>query len=294
MPRDLARICIPVYKPQPSALEALSLARCVAVLSRHPLTFFGPRSLDFGAYHTAVPGAAVATFDDRYFRSLAGYSELLVTRAFYEVFAVADFLLVYQLDAFVFEDQLEQWCAAGYDYVGAPWLGRDGRWTGVGNGGFSLRRVAACQEVLATKRRLAPAELWDHVRRTTPHPLVRALKYYRKLLAHLGLCNDVGWFLRKFVRRGEPEDMFWGLHAPRFHPPFRVAPADVAVRFSVEAGLENAWPHLAGQPPFGCHRNCYLEVFHRHAESGNGPTTDFQRRVLDLAPDALGPSRDVP
>src|SRR5205807_2265784 len=97
-----------------------------------------------------------------------------------------------------------------YDYLGAPWLSSDGEWTGVGNGGFSLRRVSACRDVLATKRRLSPTELWAHVRRTTPSRLVRVLKYHRKVLAWLGLCNDLGWFLRKFVRRGEPEDMFWG------------------------------------------------------------------------------------
>jgi hypothetical protein len=268
MSRVAAVVAIPVYKPTPTAPEARSLARCAAVLGHDPLTFFGPHSLDYGAYRSAVPGAAVQTFDDRYFGSLSGYNALLLTPAFYAVFTRFGYLLIYQLDAFVFEDRLAEWCAKGYDYCGAPWLSGDGHWAGVGNGGFSLRRVAACLEVLASRRRLSAAETWAQVRRTTPNPLVRALKYHRKLLAAVGLCNDVGWFLRKYIRRGEPEDMFWGLHAPRFHPPFRVAPADEALHFAIEAGLEKAWPHLAGRPPFGCHRHGSLEKLLRllHAD----------------------------
>lgn len=280
--RGLAIVVVPVYKPTPSALEAFSLARCTAVLAKHPLTFFGPRSLDYAAYRAEAPTATITTFDDRYFRSLAGYSELLLSPAFYEAFATFEFLLIHQLDAFVFEDRLAEWCAKPFDYLGAPWLKGDD-WAGVGNGGFSLRRVAACLDALNTPNRLSPADLWAHVRQTTPNPLVRALKYPRKVLAHLGLCNDVGWFLKKFVRRGEPEDMFWGFHAPRFHPPYRVAPAEVAVHFAVEAGLEKAWPLLAGRPPFGCHRDTYLAVLERHANSGEPPKTDFERRVWALA-----------
>jgi hypothetical protein len=266
-----------------SELQAFSLARCAAILGRHPLTFFGPKSLDFGAFRAAAPGAATATFDDRYFQTLAGYSELLVAPAFYESFADFDFLLIHQLDAFVFEDQLAHWCAKSYDYIGAPWLSADGQWIGVGNGGFSLRRVRAFLEVLASRRRLSADELWSHVRQTTPNLLLRALKYHRKLLASIGLCNDLHWFLRKWMRRREPEDIFWGLHAARFHPGFRVAPPAQALQFAVEAGLEKAWPQLEGRAPFGCHRNWYLEMIQHYLCSDAEPASDRERLVWRLA-----------
>lgn len=280
--RATAIIGIPVYKPALTALEAFSLARCATVLGHHPTTFIGPHSLDFTAYRGAVQDAAITTFDDRYFRSLESYSEMLLVPEFYEAFSAYDCLLIYQLDAFVFQDRLAAWCAEPYDYIGAPWLSRDGRFVGVGNGGFSLRRVAACFAVLRTPARLTPDQLWSHVRRTNPNPLVRALKYHSKLLAHLNLRNDLCAFLRKFVRGGDPEDVFWGLHAPRFHPNFRVAKEDQAIHFSVEAGLEEAWPQLAGSPPFGCHRNSYLEALRRR-ELGQPPANDFERKVCALA-----------
>lgn len=277
-----AIVGIPVYKPTLTQLETFSLARCIAVLGHHRLTFIGPHKLDFGVYRAAAPDAAITTFDDRFFRSLAGYSEMLLTPAFYEAFVEFDHLLIYQLDAFVFEDRLAQWCAKPYDYMGAPWLGPDGRFSGVGNGGFSLRRVNACLAVLRTQARLSPKQLWAHVQATTPNPLVRALKYHRKLLADFGLRNDLRSYLRKFIRRGEPEDVFWGLHAPRFHPSFRVAPEAEAIHFSVEGGLAEAWPQLSGRPPFGCHRNRFLDMLRRY-ESGEQPTNDFECRVCALA-----------
>jgi hypothetical protein len=280
--RPLAIVGIPVYKPALTALEAFSLARCASVLGLHPMTLIGPDSLDFSAYRRAVPAAAITTFDARHFRSLESYSEMLLTPMFYEAFAAYEHLLIYQLDAFVFEDRLAAWCAKPYDYIGAPWMGADGRFSGVGNGGFSLRRVTACLTVLGTQARLSPNELWSHVRRTTPNPMVRAMKYHRKLLAYLSVRNDLRSFLQRFVRRGEPEDVFWGRHAPRFHPNFRVANEDDAIHFAVEAGLEEAWPQLAGRPPFGCHRNWFLEALKRR-ESGQPPESDFARRVCALA-----------
>ncbi len=277
-----AVVVIPVYKPTPSPLEAFSLARCAAVLARHPVTFFGPRSLDYAPYQAMIPAATITPFDDRYFRSLIGYNELMLAPTFYEAFTRFEFLLIYQPDAYVFEDRLAEWCARPYDYLGAPWLGDDGEWCGVGNGGFSLRRVSACLDALGTKRRLSPAEVWDHATRTTPNPVVRMLKYYRKLLAHFGLFNDVGWFLRRFLRASAPEDMFWAFHAPRYHPAFRVAPAEEAVHFAVEAGLEKAWRQLEGRPPFGCHRDWFLEMLQRR-QPGAVPQSERERIVWAFA-----------
>ena len=39
-------------------------------------------------------------------------------------------MLIYQLDAFVFQDDLAYWCQQNYDYIGAPWL-RDRDFTGL-------------------------------------------------------------------------------------------------------------------------------------------------------------------
>lgn len=79
----------------------------------------------------------------------------MLDRSFYERFAEYKYMLIYQLDAWVFRDELDEWCSKGYDYIGAPWIEKDDRGdlqlTGVGNGGFSLRRVQHFIDVLSYK-----------------------------------------------------------------------------------------------------------------------------------------------
>jgi hypothetical protein len=87
-------------------------------------------------------------FSSLYFNNIHGYNALMLSKRFYKQFAEYAYILIYQLDAYIFSDQLEFWCSKQYDYIGAPWLddGEIGaspvfRPISVGNGGLSLRRV---------------------------------------------------------------------------------------------------------------------------------------------------------
>jgi hypothetical protein len=109
----------------------------------------------------------VVRFDPDFFRNTTTYSALLISAGFYAAFASYDFILIHQLDVFVFRDELADWCARGYDYIGAPWFDVD--WFGevrdawppatrdnvVGNGGFSLRRCASASCLRNARRRRA-------------------------------------------------------------------------------------------------------------------------------------------
>ncbi len=278
-----AVIVIPVYKVEVAPRERLSLSRCQEVLGRYPIVFVGPRSLDFSPYLALCPEATVTTFEDRYFSSLESYSALLVTTQFYEAFLRYEYLLIYQPDAWVFEDRLAYWCGRGYDYIGAPFLGDDGRWSGVGNGGFSLRRVAGCLQALTSDHQEDPELYWRFMRRHVVSRLSRALRYHRKVLKQLGFGTGVGHFLRKFVKGGDPEDLFWSYHAVRYSPSFRVAPVEESHCFSVEAGLERLSELYAEHPPFGCHRDWFLEMLERYLNSPEAAKSDYEALVWRLA-----------
>ena len=147
-----AAIAIPTYKAELTPLEKISLTQCCKVLGRYPLIFFAPEGANY-PYFTA--GDAVANFETRYFQSVDTYNNLLLEPSFYETFSDFDYILIYQLDAFVFYDALEDFCRLGYDYIGAPWLRcawHDARHPTprVGNGGFSLRKVQTCRDLLQT------------------------------------------------------------------------------------------------------------------------------------------------
>lgn len=44
----------------------------------------------------------------------------MLSAEFYDRFAAYEYVLIYQLDAFVFADRLAEFCQMGYDYIGAP------------------------------------------------------------------------------------------------------------------------------------------------------------------------------
>jgi hypothetical protein len=62
---------------------------------------------------------------------------------------------MYHLDSLVFNSNLHYWCNLNYDFIGAPWIkGPDLPWLreeGVGNGGFSLRKVKSFLNLLNSR-----------------------------------------------------------------------------------------------------------------------------------------------
>jgi hypothetical protein len=278
-----AAVAIPVYRAELNQLEQFSLSRCVAMLGRYPMVFFGPQSLNYAPFVQQAPTASKLHFPDECFSSTQRYSELLLSRSFYEEFVQFDYVLIHQLDAFVFRDALYEWCCRGYDYVGAPWVQEDGHWLGVGNGGFSLRRVVSCLAVLKSVHREFPNDYWAMMRQVLPGRWRRALRYPKKIKRQLGLRDDVNSFLRRFIQEGRPEDMFWGLHAVRFYRCFRVAAIKEALEFSVEGGLTEIHGYYAARPPFGCHKNRFLSMISRYLAGTHVPESQYESLVWNLA-----------
>ena len=110
-------VVIPTHKTQLSPLEEISLAQCRKVLSRYPLIFVVPQGKNFP--YIAPNGSAVQ-FPPQYFQSVQAYNRLSMSPKFYATFADFDYILIHQLDAFVFYDAAENFCRLGFDYIGAP------------------------------------------------------------------------------------------------------------------------------------------------------------------------------
>lgn len=119
---------------------------------------------------------------------IAGYNRMMLSEEFYASFPDTEYILICHTDAWIFRDELGDWCRRGYDCVAAPWLRRPlydlplvkqymqwrermkrrrgeasrqvlyGR---VGNGGLSLRRVEAFRRACATYRTEAENYLAD-------------------------------------------------------------------------------------------------------------------------------------
>lgn len=187
MPAAKNIIVIPIYKDKLSSNETLSLNQAFSVLGKHDITAAIPNELDISAISSAFPELGFERFDDFWFRSLKSYNALVLNSSFYSRFQSYDYMLIYQLDAYVFRDELNLWAEKGYDYIGAPWiptsskyLGRSGRLRllkkrmfhkcdgrkphmshmyKTGNGGFSLRKISRFIELTAHYEKKIDADL---------------------------------------------------------------------------------------------------------------------------------------
>lgn len=137
-------IVIPVYKEM-DAFEIISLRQVLRVLGRYDICLVAPISMNLSSYFK-YHKFLVQRFDDVYFSSIDKYNDLLLSVNFYQAFSKYEYMLVYQLDGFVFSDRLSEFCQLGFDYIGAPiprieWPHMPSL---VGNGGVSLRRISKC------------------------------------------------------------------------------------------------------------------------------------------------------
>ena len=162
MNKNEVTIVIPIYKTELLDFEIKSLNQCVKILGHHSIVFVQPESLDASSINFEGRISS-EKFPDHYFKSVFGYNRLMLTASFYERFSHSKFILIYQLDAYVFKDELLYWCSKDYDYIGAPWIAspdkvikkllslfdskkkkeRSKIFYKVGNGGFSLRKVSS-------------------------------------------------------------------------------------------------------------------------------------------------------
>ena len=113
-----AAVVIPVYKENLSEFEKISLQQAQKIFGgKYPIIFFAPAGKTFSYFNVAN---RVIYFPQQFFQSGAAYNALMMNPGFYKVFFEYDYILIYQLDAFVFSDKLEYFCNLGYDYIGAP------------------------------------------------------------------------------------------------------------------------------------------------------------------------------
>jgi hypothetical protein len=249
MPMDVQKvvIIIPFYRNSLSAYEIIALQQCQRILSAYPTIAVKPATLTLPDAAYTVSFASEEQFNEDYFKSIAGYNRLLLSTEFYERFIAYDYMLIYQLDAFVFKDDLTYWCSQEIDYVGAPWIRyKDDsllkKWelslksylytrlnikrkgvpssrqfmNKVGNGGLSLRRVKKFRDITISMQAL--------------------ISYY---LSH--------------SQHQYNEDMFWSIEVNRKQEQINIPSWQVGLKFAVEFAPERALTLNNQQLPFGCH-----------------------------------------
>jgi hypothetical protein len=244
-------VAIPIYKTDLAAAEVLSIERTAGMLGRWPLYFVGPQRLRAhleGLAQRFGTGFQVKTFDDDFFSGITGYNRLMRALGFYRAFEGHTHLLIAQTDALVLSDDLASWCERDVSYVGAPWFvggsfpERPLRFWGVGNGGFSLRRLGDFVRVLETPRRIPNFIKSRSGGDRGLSNWVRRLKH-----EHLYAYNVEPFF------SSANEDHFWGVLVPAACPFFHVPSPEEAIGFAFEVEPRLMLEMNGNRLPFGCH-----------------------------------------
>lgn len=170
---------------------------------------------------------------------------------FYATWAAYEYMLIYQLDAYVFRDELEFWCQKKFDYIGSPVhnfiLDNFSPEIEIAtlNGGFSLRKISSFMKILNSFHFIYSFK--DLLKANTNQNLllgpIKALKYFLT-------GNNTYYRFNKYDRN---EDYFWAFIAPKKNKSFKVAPISESLQFGFDNKPEKSFELTNKKLPFGCH-----------------------------------------
>jgi hypothetical protein len=262
-PQNSVAIVIPLYKLSLNSYEEKSLQQALHIFRARPIIFLVPRRFQ-GILIDHLPYLELknTTFqyvDDYHLSSIATYNRLLLTQEFYELFVAYTYILIYQLDAYVFTDQLDWWTSKNYDYIGGRIYAhntiydkRNIRCTGVG--GFSLRKVQSfIAAIQKDKKIFFLCDLKDAVQ---PFNWKGKLPRYFQFLICYFLCRlkvsskNSGL---EYLGLSINEDIVFGQYVPKYYPTFKVVPEDEALLFCIDQYVKEELRSLQGKMPFGAH-----------------------------------------
>ena len=176
----------------------------------------------------------------------------MLTPSFYKSFAQYDYILVYQLDAFVFCDELSFWCNKDYDYIGAPIIGhyRDRELSfnmRVGNGGLSLRKISSFLNFFQSNKNVFSPKECATVINLKAKPYTRVIVW---ILMVLGWRNKAKIVSKRWYYN---EDDFWSGLLDKSNFAMKKPPLEEAMFFSFERFPSVLFKLTGNKLPFGCH-----------------------------------------
>ena len=225
-----------------SQYEKISFQRAIEVFSSFNKYLIIPETINSPDW-IDKDSLTIIKLDPSNFINVKTYSLLLLSDSFYQKFTDSKFILIYQLDCFAFHNNFESFLQ--FDYVGAPWFESQNHlslamiktilfrkpflaiqsilhyWMerkkdGVGNGGFSLRRVEKFIEITTDPTIKKLIAVWS--KQTRPY-----------------------------------EDLFYSFIVPLFFEKFKIADIQTALTFSFEMYPQKCFKLNHNELPLGCH-----------------------------------------
>lgn len=234
-------VVVPLYTSDLDAVEWLALDKMYSLLAdRYPIAILCPVGMDCSEIVERFPSVEVRTMAAHNFVSIDSYNAMMLCSDVYDLFLDAKYMLIYQTDCYLFNDQIESFLDLDYDYIGAPWLPkpkylkwynrvwisiqrfifsfgrgkkrlRHSLYYRVGNGGLCLRKIEAMRRVTSQKEIIAQ------------------------------------WLNSEYDIKNE--DVYFSL----FEPSLSIAPFEVGLRFAFDTQPALAYRFNENKLPMGCH-----------------------------------------
>ncbi len=202
-----------------------------------------------------APDFEIVRVSPAFFGSVDAHTRMLMSPDFYERFRDYRYILTHHLDAIVLSDQLLEWCARGFDFIGAPNVSDAAMPAVVYNGGFALRKVESFLQVFhSTAYAIDPEQYWRNfcARHSRPAQVAALpLRYLKRLHYFNNVRHDIALWLKD--PREMYEDMWFGEAATRYNPGFTLPSPEVARLFAFDQTPRRWLEMTGGQLPFGAH-----------------------------------------
>jgi hypothetical protein len=254
--KEKLAVIIPVYNSAPSENELVSFRSIIRNLSSKKLIFLTFSNLDLSIFLEELIeldcSASIEYFKEYYFESTESYNELLLSKQFYQRFENYEFILICQLDTYIFSNSVDEWINKGYSYIGAPWIKESPNGFeifGVGNGGLSLRKVSDQLSVFSIKYLFPKLILALKFNLKYREMRVRSFKMFwsRIIRFQINRVFNPLFYIKK------NEDVVWSKLVPIFFPEYQIAEKEDALRFSFETSPRHCFELNHHRLPFGCH-----------------------------------------
>lgn len=229
-------VLIPVYKPTLSQDELCSLNRCIEVLKSYDIGLICPCSLEMVDTWRGKD-FRIYKFRDHYFKSIDGYNRLMLNKEFYQTYSDYQYILIYQLDAIAFFDDLERFLKLDYDYIGAPWI----------FGQTFSKKVA--NTFWSKISKLIDIKIHDFICDDKTFVGNGGLSL-RKVSSFIKILSEFECFLNSY---SDNEDVFFSWIGKMYPDKFKVAPLEIALQFSFETYPRECYEMNGRRIPFGCH-----------------------------------------
>lgn len=204
----------------------------------------------------------IKKIDPIYFSTYLKYNDFLINEKFYRIFSDYDYILIYQLDCLFFSTESELKKFMFFDFIGPPHINiKKRRFTGTLNGGFSLRNVNSCIDVLNSKKFNVFNFKYIQIRHFFGRKRIfRLIKFFFSIFIIL-IFNKIfnkeiksfsTIFFENFTKYYN-EDVFWSLFVNLFKKDFNLPSFEKALSFGFDKDAKIMFELNKRNLPLGCH-----------------------------------------